>query len=53
MQMLFPLTGIDNVNGLLATLQTFFDEWKQHTIFFFVAREECTNMADRAKLRAC
>jgi len=50
--MLFTLLGIDDLNGLVAALQSLFNEWKQHAIFFFVVREERTNMANRAKLSA-
>jgi hypothetical protein len=51
-QMFVSLLGIDNLNGLVAVLESLFDEWKQHAVFFVVICEESTNMANCAKLGA-
>src|SRR5580700_4927846 len=50
--MLRAKLGIDDVERLLAPLETLFDERKQHPVFFVGAMEERADMTLRAKLRA-
>jgi hypothetical protein len=42
--MVMALIGIHDVNRLIATLETVFDERKQHAILFVVAIEKCADM---------
>jgi len=44
LQMVATSIRIDDVNGLVATLEAVLDERKQHTILFVAAVEECTHM---------
>src|SRR6266404_6930482 len=51
--MLVSQLGIDDVERLLAPLETVFDEWKQHPVFFVGVMEKGTDVTLRVKHRAC
>ncbi len=46
------LIRIDDMNRLIAALESVLNEWKQHAILFVVAVEECTDVTRFGKLRA-
>src|ERR1700687_194017 len=50
--MLCTKLGIDDVERLLAPLETLFDKRKQHSVFFVGAVEEGADVTSRAKRRA-
>src|ERR1700691_6319740 len=49
--MLLACLGIDNVDGLVSTGQTFPDEGKQNAILFVVIGEKCADVAHLTELR--
>ena len=52
LQMVAMLIRINDVNRLIATLESLFNERKQHAILFLVAIEERADMAYFAELAA-
>src|SRR5260370_38231983 len=48
-----PWFRIDDVEGLLAPVETGFDEWKQHPVFFVGVMKKGADVTMLVKHRAC
>jgi hypothetical protein len=44
------LIRVDDVNSLVATLESILNKRKEYAVFFFVAIEECTDMTSFCEL---
>jgi hypothetical protein len=44
LDMFTVLARVNHMDGLVATFETIFDKWQQHTIFLVIVIKQCTNM---------